>query len=335
MFKEVVYLPGSQEIEINSFINEYHSNSSEYTFFTSGSTGTPKKLIFSKDQLAISAKKSITYFELNETHTFYLCLDIKTVAARMLIVRAYLCGARLVCGPVKKEFVLPKKERIDFISLVPIQLQYLLQKNYEALRKSKILIGGTSISNQLVNDIVSLDLNCYQSFGMTETLSHVALRKITLPASPYEALTNISFSVSDHRLIIHYPELQDVPIVTNDEIVLIDNQHFHWKGRRDFVVNSGGIKLHPAAIEDSIMENLGLKTLLFGIPDPELGEKLVMLVQKENLVDLNKSDFSFLLTHEIPKLYQCIDFFYFLPNEKMDRKKTQLAFKENEWRTLL
>jgi O-succinylbenzoic acid--CoA ligase len=335
MFKEVIYLPGSQEIEIASFIKEYQNNSSVFSFFTSGSTGTPKKLIFSKDQLDVSAKKSITYFELDESHTCYLCLDINTVAAKMLIVRAFLCGARLICGPVKKEINLPEEVKIDFISLVPIQLKYLIEKNIESLRKSKILIGGATISTELINQIVSSDLNCFQSFGMTETLSHVALRKISFPALPYQALSNIRFSISDTCLIIHYPELQDTPIVTNDEILLIDEQHFHWKGRRDFVVNSGGVKLHPADIEDRIYENSGLKTLLFGISDNELGEKLVMLVLTNNSINLQKSDFQFLLPFEIPKQYQCVASFFYLPNEKIDRIKTQLAIKENEWRTLL
>ncbi|MFM7473394.1 MAG: hypothetical protein ACKO00_05710, partial [Crocinitomicaceae bacterium] len=120
-----------------------------------------------------------------------------------------------------------------------------------------------------------------------------------------------------------------------DEIVLIDEQHFHWKGRRDFVVNSGGVKLHPVYIEDRIYENSGLKTLLFGISDNELGEKLVMLVLTNNSINIQKSDFPFLLPFEIPKQYQCVESFFYRPNEKIDRIKTQLAFKENEWRTLL
>ncbi|MBM3456203.1 MAG: AMP-binding protein [Bacteroidetes bacterium] len=335
MFKELIYLPGSQEIEISSFIREYSGNTVTFSFLTSGTTGKPKPFIFSKDQLNVSAKKSITYFELDEFHTFYLCLDIKTVAAKMLIVRAYLCGATLICGPVKREIEFPTERCIDFISVVPIQLHYLIKKNNISLRKSKILIGGADISIELTKKIVTLELNCYQSFGMTETLSHVAVRKITSPLSPYTGLDGVKFSTMNERLMVHYPELQEEPITTTDEVQLIDETHFFWKGRQDFVINSGGVKLHPNEIEESIHDNLGLETVIFGLPDQLLGEKLAMLVLRKDPLDLYKGNFSFLTSYKIPKQYQCVNSFFYLPNEKIDRIKMKLASKENEWRAIL
>jgi O-succinylbenzoic acid--CoA ligase len=329
------FLPGSQETEIMNFISEFHSGNLPFLFQTSGSTGKPKKIIFTKDQLIVSAKNTIAYFQLHENQTFYLCLDVQTVAAKMMIVRAIISGARLICGPVKKEIQLPPQRSIDFVALVPIQLQHLLTQNLHISTQTIFLLGGAPLSQKIINLILTKEIQCYQSFGMTETLSHVALRKITKHTMPYSGMEGITFTSEQGKLIIHYPALSQNPIRTTDEIELIDERNFYWKGRQDFAINSGGVKLHPFSIEDKILENLGLQTLIFGQPDEFLGEKVVMLVIGNIDVRLKKSNFSFLSPYEIPKLYQCIPRFHYLRNEKIDRINTKLASKENEWRALL
>ena len=335
MYTNIEFLHGCQKSEIISFIHNFESENKEFIFHTSGSTGKPKKIVFKKDQLLFSAKNTIKYFNLNQHNIFYLCLDIQTVAAKMMIVRAITCGAKLICGPVSKNVKIPELNSPLFIAMVPIQLQNLISRLKNNSDNVTFLIGGASIPTQLYKSIAHLNLKCYQSYGMTETLSHVAIRKIVYPEQTYEALEGITFKCKSNSLIINYPILSKYPIETNDEVDLIDEKHFFWKGRSDFSVNSGGVKLHPVEIEDKIFQNTGLKTILFGLKDNEYGEILVMAILSNNELNISKSKFSFLSSYEIPKKYQFLNEFYYLKSQKIDRNTSISKCQENEWRILL
>ena len=335
MLKDIVFLPESQEHEIRSFLTDYEKGLNTFIFQTSGSTGPPKHLSFSKNQLIVSAKNTITFFKLHERNTFYLCLNINTVAAKMMLIRALVCGAKVVCGPVTKKIKPPETFNIDFISLVPIQLEYLLSTSNLPLKNIIFLLGGAPISRDLTEVILQKEITCYQSFGMTETLSHVALRQISNPELPYTALDGIHFESNNGKLIIHYPQLQNKPIETNDEIELVNDSQFYWKGRLDFVVNSGGTKIHPIEIEKRIHEHVGLTSIVFGIPDKILGEQLVIAILGDETQAILKKKFKFLESHQIPKKFQWVKAFHYLANEKIDRITTINECQYHEWREIL
>lgn len=139
-----------------------------------------------------------------------------------------------------------------------MQLEAAVDTAVEKLKSIKtILVGGAPVSEELIQKLKDKKITVFQSYGMTETISHVAIRKIGFETEEYyEALTGITFSIDDQRLIIDYPEILNKKLRTNDCVNLIDSKHFQYLNRYDFIINTGGIKVNPEEIE------LKLKALL-------------------------------------------------------------------------
>lgn len=301
---------------------------------TSGSTGKPKEITFTKDQFIVSARKTIAFFHLNEKTKALLCLSPDTIGGKMMLVRALVGNYQLsIANPTLDPFE-QFDEQIDFVALVPAQLSFIL-KNPGSLSKLKnvkhILIGGADIPEELSEQLRLNEITAYQSYGMTETISHVALREIG-KSSEYHALPGIHFSREDNCLVIHYPEIQADAILTRDEVEIVDEHTFRWKGRADFVINSGGKKIHPEELEKRLSSFISGRFILSSIPHPIWGEALVLL--SEHPITLQKTD---LLQHftmvEIPKFAQTVPMI-FTANGKIQRKLTLDQTLAHAWISL-
>jgi O-succinylbenzoic acid--CoA ligase len=274
-------------LPVADFMEEWLDPSPDIILKTSGSTGTPKTIIVGKDQLLASAAMTADYFDFKEKQKILLCLSVNYIAGIMMIVRALYSGLDLICvNPSSNplEALSPGME-IDFASMIPMQLQQV--KEMPALTQIRtLLLGGGPVDATLEKSIQDLPTQIYHGYGMTETFSHIALRKVNgADASPvFKALKGIELT-QDNRacLVINAPLLLKESLTTNDVVELLSPNEFIWKGRFDHVINSGGIKIFPEELEKKLQPFLNRRFYFQGVPDEKLGQKLVMMIEGEGM----------------------------------------------------
>lgn len=231
-----------------------------HTFFTSGTTGPPKPIVFSAAQMTRSAQWSIQALSLPLGYVGLLALPLQFVAGKMMVVRAFIAQADLwYVAPSLRPFSLPLPD-LDFVALTPAQVQATLgfSEDLDRLREVKvILVGGGVLSSFAESALQEFPHRVFHSYGMTETLTHCALRNIAPERSrvfqPHHP--SITFKVEDEILSINYPFLTQGFLQTND-VVKVDNGGFIFLGRRDDVINLGGLKLHPLVLESKLPQEL-------------------------------------------------------------------------------
>jgi O-succinylbenzoic acid--CoA ligase len=260
------------------FCKEWLEGKEWFSLTTSGSTGTPKIIEVHRDQMIASAKKTINALGLREGMTSLVCLDVNFIAGRMMIVRSLVAGMKIVVVEPTGDPFTGIGQKIDFAALVP----YQLAASRESELSGKILIGGAAISNELLSRIKKIESPVYATFGMTETLSHIALQKLNGPDAQnfFEVLDGIDISVDGRQcLVIKADYLKDT-IVTNDVVDLINKKQFRWLGRWDNVINTGGIKVMPEKIENTIAGLLSNnKYFIAGLPHDQLGQQVVLVIE--------------------------------------------------------
>lgn len=308
--------------EVLGFLQFLKSDDDYYEVKTSGSTGDPKPILLSRKYMEASARKTLTFLNLKRGDRALLCLPVSKVGGMMMLMRWALGELDLytvepMAQPLKK-----LRGNFDFVAMVPYQVAQSLE---DVPRIKKLIIGGGPISPSLEKDLKNLPNEIYHTYGMTETISHVAMRRINgnTDFSLYKAMPGISFNVDERDcLIIHAPHIGVKNLLTNDVVKLISAESFEWIGRVDNVVNSGGIKLYPEEIEQKIGE-LGMDYFLASLPDEQLGQKLIMVVDKDSSLSeaAIRKRLQFLKKYEIPKSV------FFLPilktvNGKLKRHST-------------
>jgi O-succinylbenzoic acid--CoA ligase len=290
-------------------ISKWLDNSQTIDFQTSGSTSKPKTITAQKIHLSSSAERTLRHFFISEG-TILNCLSTKHIAGAMQVIRSLVGNLKLHnLEPKKDPFegqVINWKE-IQLLSLVPYQLEYLIETYQHDLKQCKvILLGGAPPSNNLINKALELNFtNIFETYGMTETLSHIAVKNLTQEQN-FHILDGVSIETDNsNRLIISDKKLEIQNLTTNDIVEKIDDKHFKWKGRIDFVINSGGIKLHPEEIERKLSKIIKNNDFyLYGKEHPTLGQSLALVIESENqLVDIEKelSETEIITKYEKPK----------------------------------
>jgi len=312
MNERITFITQSAELKnkVLAFIEEWNSTAETITVNTSGSTGTPKKTEILKSHMVISANKTLNYFALKPGNTALLCLSPETIAGKMMIVRSIIGNLNLVVSDVNSHPLTNCNDPIDFIALVPLQVEELLKTDSEKLKSIQtILIGGGPIHASLSSKLREQNIQAFHSYGMTETISHVAIRKVGLGENDtFEALNGIEFSQENGKLCVHYPEICYSNLTTNDIVELIDNHHFKFKGRADFIVNSGGIKINPETVEEQLSTHIETSFFVSGIPDEQLGQRLILLIEG----NVSQAPTLFELKSLLPKFHSPKEV-YFLP----------------------
>ena len=267
--------------DIQDFIREYLDAKAYVVCHTSGSTGTPKPIRLEKRRMEASARLTIERFDLPPGSRALLCLPVSYIAGKMMLVRAMIGGWDLTATPPSSRFMEQVTGRFDFAAVVPMQLY---RSAGQLHRIDRILVGGGSVSEAFLDTLPTLNLprtTLYQSYAMTETITHVALRQL-YPSreNAYTALDGVSFSLSPHgTLRIHAPALCADTVTTNDIGELTDDKHFIWQGRADTVINSGGIKIFPEDTENVLSRFLTGRYFVAGRPDDLLGTRQVLFVE--------------------------------------------------------
>ena len=263
--------------ELFMFFREWFNEKNTMELKTSGSTGNPKNILIRKKDMVISAKNTGEYFRLTSGNKALLCLPIKFIAGKMMIIRSIVLGLDLhIMAPT----ISPLESCLqvfDFAAMTPLQLE----KSILFLHKVKCLIvGGSPIKDSLAKQVFGFS-KVYETYGMTETVSHVAVKNLSRGEKYFSALPSITFSVKNDCLEILTPFISKIPILTNDNVDLISKTEFKWVGRNDFIINSAGIKLNPEEIENYLSSFFVTPFAISSIVDKEFGEKVVIVFEKE------------------------------------------------------
>lgn len=310
------------------------------TFFqqSSGSTGTPKMIEPHRDQMIASANATGDFFNVNESTRLLCCLNPAYIAGKMMVVRAMVWNCEIELAEPSSDPLreITEENLPDFVAMVPLQIQTILEnsESLEKLRKIKhIIIGGAPLSEKLKSQIFSNRINAFQTFGMTETVSHIALAKIDSGTLVYQTLKNVEIG-QDARGALWLKSTMSGPerIQTNDLVELKSKNSFVWLGRADFVINSGGVKIHPelleAKAESAIADFFPDSTFFFyGLKDPKLGEILTLFIQSDpknsEKAKLLQRELKLTLDrYEVPKEIHLVPRFEITSSGKLDRIKT-------------
>ncbi len=296
---------------IFSFLKEWFSSSCYVSVKTSGSTGTPKEFFVEKSKMVNSALMTCQFFGLSDQTNALLCMSAEYIAGKMMLVRAIVSGMNLICIEPNGNPLKNNDERIDFLAIVPMQLYNILQTKTEteSLNKIKnVIVGGGKIHSSLLPQIKCLKCNVWATYGMTETLSHIALRKMNgNGASDYfSPLEGVNLSLSaEGTLRIVAPLVCDEPLQTNDVANINADGTFEILGRIDNVVCSGGVKIQIEKVEDLLQSVFDFPFAVTSVADEKFSEALVLLVVTDD-DNLKEKMLAVLPKYWMPKhIFQC------------------------------
>lgn len=337
----IEFLTSSESIkdDVRQFLEEWNSEKTDIELYTSGSTGKPKKIVHKKSTLLASAQATGEFFSFRSNETILLCLSMNTIGGKMQLIRSLVWDMKLLVGDVTRNPLKSLFQKVHFCSFSPIQLESIIDENPEKLTFIEtILLGGSSISDSLVNKITSLNLNVYEGFGMTETVSHIALRKVesknTNQKSSFKTLKGINIFQKDHKLVINASQLGISNLETNDEIEYISPTEFRWLGRSDFVINSGGYKFHPELLEQKIGSHFSLPFFIIGEANTEFQEIVTIFVESISNIELEKELNEIfdknLFRYEKPRKIYFVEHFIYTSSNKINKKLTQQAYFESK-----
>lgn len=311
-----------------NFLIDWLNNKDFLYVQTSGSTGQPKQIKLAKQAMVNSSIATGNFFGLEPGDKALHCLPSHYIAGKMMFVRALVLGLELDFVEPSSHPIFDYEKHYDFCAMVPMQLKNCI--NYTNNIKT-IIVGGSIVTKPLAQKIKESTSKFYETYGMTETVTHVAVRQLESKTHKgetyFKALSHVKFSQDDkQRLIIHAPKLVSEDLVTNDIVELHSETSFQLLGRYDNVINSGGVKLFPEQIEKKIVPAIKERYIIASEDDTTLGEKLILIVENtlesdEEIIERIKN-LGTLDKLEIPKKVYKLNKFPETNNGKIQRKKT-------------
>ncbi len=309
------------EINIGKFLQHWLDEKETVLVKTSGSTGKPKEILLKKKQMINSAKATGIFFKLGENTTALLCLPSNYIAGKMMLVRAMVLGWDLHIVAPQKDALTQYDNDYNFVAMVPFQVEHSLH----ALGKvHKLIIGGGTVSSELNEKLQEVKTEAFATYGMTETITHVAVRRINglARSNIFTAIPNVKFSLDKREcLVIDAPSIANKKVFTNDLVKLISSTSFEWLGRIDNVINSGGIKIFPEQIEKTISTVIELPFIIASEYDEKLGERIILIFENDGSFenpDFSKA-FSKLTSYKRPKKVYTFSKFPFTETGKINR----------------
>ena len=299
---------------LEAFLQEWHNDQPTVWVHTSGSTGTPKPMQVEKERMRASARLTCRFLGLKEGDSALLCMPLQYIAGKMVVVRSLVAGLKLIpiapCGHPLKDL----KEAPTFAAMIPMQVFNSLQVPDERTKLMGIkhlIIGGGAIDDGLEKALKDFPNQVWSTYGMTETLSHIALRRLNGPETSdwYTPFDNVQIRLSEEQtLIIHAPEVCAEELTTNDMAEINAEGKFRILGRKDNTINSGGVKIQIEQVEALLREHLAADFQITAAPDAKFGEIVVLLYNKVCDADEIKHICGkHLPAYWIPKRYIAVD----------------------------
>ena len=294
-----------EKSDLIDFLKEWYSTESFIEVRTSGSTGTPKTIQLEKEFIAASALRTIRFFQLKKGDRVLHCLPIKYIAGKLMIVRALIGELDLHTVEPETDFTFLQTEKFKFAAMVPAQVNKILSAESDWFQNlDQLLIGGSAIPVNMEKQLQNVSTACYSSYAMTETATHIALRKINGTDSDnfYHCLDDIQVQLSiENCLQILMPGLPEKPLQTTDLAELKDEKTFRILGRKDNVIISGGIKYSPEQLEKKLENFIEIPFQVSSLPHESLGEQLVLVVESLPLSPPKEGSFSLSDTNKLEK----------------------------------
>ena len=323
------------EKEIGQFLLDWQDQNDFIIVKTSGSTGQPKAIKINKQAMVHSAIATGDFFSLEPGNTALLCLPANYIAGKMMLVRALILGLEIEVIEPKTNPIFDNEVHYDFCAMIPIQVQKAIQRLDHI---NTLIVGGASVNYQLKEKLQNLKVNAYETYGMTETITHIAVKKLnnfnadndcsTVETSYFETLPNIKISQNKSQcLVIDAPNILEETIETNDVVKLHSATTFEWLGRKDNVINSGGVKLFPEQIETKLHSQIASRFFISKENNDKFGEQVILVVEDKDF-NLKPSDLKGLSKLEEPKNIYTIDKFIETSSGKVNRGKTLQLFQK-------
>ena len=275
---------------LDEFVSDWQSDSPTLLVHTSGSTGKPKPMLVEKRRMEASARITCGFLGLRAGDTALLCMPLDFIAGKMVVVRSLVWGLRLVAVEPSGHPLKGLTESPTFAAMVPMQVYNSLKVEEERrlLRDIKhLIIGGGAVNSDMAEALRGFPNAVWSTYGMTETLSHIALRRLSgAEASEwYEPFDGVGVTTSaDGCLVIDAPAVCAQPLVTNDIAEIApDGRRFRIRGRRDNVVCSGGLKLQIEEMEARLQPHLNVPYMISKRPDDKFGEAVVLLAVTDDM----------------------------------------------------
>ena len=308
------------------FLNEWFDASPVITVHTSGSTGVPKELVVRKDRMMQSARLTCEFLNLQAGDTALLCMNLRYIGAMMMVVRSLVAGLNLVVRPASGHPLSDVEVPLKFAAMVPLQVYNTLRVPAERKRLEHtdiLIIGGGAVDDSLEAELKTIPIAAYSTYGMTETLSHIALRRLNGEAASkcYYPFPSVELSLSaENTLIVKAPLICDDVLQTNDIACLCSDGGFTIAGRKDNVINSGGIKIQAEEMENRLQPFIPVPFAVTVVPDPRLGQALTLLIAgKPDIKELENKLQAVLETYYRPKHIFITELIPQTENGKIDR----------------
>lgn len=266
------------------FLEKWFDASPVITVHTSGSTGTPKELVVRKDRMMQSARLTCEFLNLQAGDTALLCMNLRYIGAMMVVVRSLVAGLNLIVRPASGHPLSDIEEPLRFAAMVPLQVYNTLRVPEEKARLEQtdiLIIGGGAVDDSLEAEMSALPTAVYSTYGMTETLSHIALRRLNgdTASKHYYPFPSVELSLSaESTLVVKAPLICGEVLQTNDIACLYPDGSFTIAGRKDNVINSGGIKIQAEEMEKRLRPFIPVPFVVTSVPDPRLGQALTLLI---------------------------------------------------------
>ena len=267
------------------FLREWFNDSPFMKVHTSGSTGTPKELTVRKEQMMQSARLTCEFLNLQPGDKALLCMNLRYIGAMMVVVRSLIAGLNLFVRPATGHPLADINESLKFAAMVPLQVYNTLQVSVEKERLQQtdiLIIGGGAVDSALEAEIKRLPGAVYSTYGMTETLSHIALRRLNGASASehYYPFSSVRLSLSsENTLVIEAPLVCDEVLQTNDMARIYSDGSFMILGRKDNVINSGGIKIQAEEMEKLLRSFIPVPFVITSVPDQRLGQAVTLLLE--------------------------------------------------------
>ena len=298
---------------LDEFVSDWQSDSPTLLVHTSGSTGKPKPMLVEKRRMEASARITCGFLGLRAGDTALLCMPLDFIAGKMVVVRSLVWGLQLVAVEPSGHPLKGLTESPTFAAMVPMQVYNSLKVEEERrlLRGiTHLIIGGGAVNSDMAEELRGFPNAVWSTYGMTETLSHIALRRLSgAEASEwYEPFDGVGVTTNaDGCLVIDAPAVCAQPLVTNDIAeIAADGRRFRIRGRRDNVVCSGGLKLQIEEMEARLQPHLNVPYMISKRPDDKFGEAVVLLAVTDDMESVREVCRKHMPRYEQPRYFLAV-----------------------------
>ena len=300
--------------DLEAFLQEWQNDEPTVWVHTSGSTGTPKPLQVEKERMMASARLTCSFLGLKEGDSALLCMPLQYIAGKMVVVRSLVAGLKLMPIAPSGHPLKDLKATPTFAAMIPMQVYNTLQVPEERailMEIKHLIIGGGAIDDALANELKDFPNHVWSTYGMTETLSHIAMRRLngTDASDWYTPFEHVRIRLSEEEtLIIHAPNVCPEELKTNDIAEINEEGKFRILGRKDNTINSGGVKIQIEQVENRLKKHLDTPFLISARRDTKFGEIVVLIYNKVgNEDDIRRICETELPAYWVPKAYMPVD----------------------------